>query len=147
LKEDIYIFQAKKTVTRQAAEIQQLKDELRNMETKLNESVQRTEELLSEEEKQKQQISIKFSLEVENKLKQSLHTQYEDLAKTKAGVELTAKRQLCEWEVCVFKRYLKMLCLYLLCQNFRHLTFEPYLGNETYSRKYEKLPNVVINGP
>ena len=32
---------------------------------------------------------------------------------------------------------LKMLCL--------HLTFNPYLSSETYSRKYEKLPNTVIH--
>jgi len=37
-----------------------------------------------------------------------------------------------------------MLCLYLLCQNCLHLTFEQYLSSETYSRKYEKLPNIVI---
>jgi len=37
-----------------------------------------------------------------------------------------------------------MLGLYLLGQNCLHLTFEHYLSSETYSRKYEKLPNVVI---
>jgi len=37
-----------------------------------------------------------------------------------------------------------MLCLYILGQDCLHLTFEPYLSNETYSRKYEKLPNIVI---
>jgi len=37
-----------------------------------------------------------------------------------------------------------MLCLYLLGQNCLHLTFEQYLSSETYSRKYEKLPNIVI---
>jgi len=26
-----------------------------------------------------------------------------------------------------------------------HLTFKPYLSSETYSRKYEKLPNIVIH--
>ena len=40
---------------------------------------------------------------------------------------------------------LKMLCLYLVGQNCLHLTFEPYLNSETYSRKYEKLPNIVIH--
>jgi len=40
--------------------------------------------------------------------------------------------------------HLKMLGLYLLGQNCLHLTFEQYLGTETYSRKYEKLPNIVI---
>jgi len=40
---------------------------------------------------------------------------------------------------------LKILCLYLLGQNCLHLTFLPYLSSETYSRKYEKLPNIVIN--
>jgi len=39
---------------------------------------------------------------------------------------------------------LKMLGLYLLGQNCLHLTFEQYLGRETYSRKYEILPNIVI---
>jgi len=41
-------------------------------------------------------------------------------------------------------RTLKMLCLYLLGQYCLHLTFEPYLSSKTYSRKYEKLPNIVI---
>jgi len=40
---------------------------------------------------------------------------------------------------------LKMLCLYLLGQYCLHLTFQPYLSSETYSRKYEKLPNIVIH--
>ena len=39
---------------------------------------------------------------------------------------------------------LKMLCLYVLCKNSLHLTFEPYLRSETYSRKYEKLSVIVI---
>jgi len=38
-----------------------------------------------------------------------------------------------------------MLCLYLLGQNCLQLTFNPYLSNETYSRKYEKLQNIVIH--
>ena len=37
-----------------------------------------------------------------------------------------------------------MLGLYLLGQNCLHLTFEQYLSSETYSRKYEKLPDIVI---
>ena len=37
-----------------------------------------------------------------------------------------------------------MLCLYLLGQSCLHLTFLPYLGSETYSCKYDKLPNIVI---
>jgi len=37
-----------------------------------------------------------------------------------------------------------MLCLYLLGQNCLHLTFWPHLSSETYSRKYEKLPHIVI---
>jgi len=37
-----------------------------------------------------------------------------------------------------------MLGLYRLGQNCLHLTFEQYLRSETYSRKYEKLPNIVI---
>jgi len=37
-----------------------------------------------------------------------------------------------------------MLGLYLLGQNCLHLTFEQYLSSETYSRKYDKLPNIVI---
>jgi len=37
-----------------------------------------------------------------------------------------------------------MLCLYLLGQNCLHLTFLPHLGSETYSRKYEKLPNIIV---
>jgi len=37
-----------------------------------------------------------------------------------------------------------MLGLYLLGQNCLHLTFEQYLSTKTYSRKYEKLPNIVI---
>jgi len=36
-----------------------------------------------------------------------------------------------------------MICLYLLGQKCLHLTFWPYLRSETYSRKYEKLPNIV----
>ena len=39
---------------------------------------------------------------------------------------------------------LKMLGLYLLGQNCLHLTFEQYLSSETYSRKYETLPNIVL---
>ena len=41
---------------------------------------------------------------------------------------------------------LKMLSLYLLGHNCLHLTFEPYLSSETFSRKYEKLLNIVIHG-
>ena len=37
-----------------------------------------------------------------------------------------------------------MLGLYLLGQNCLPHTFEQYLSSETYSRKYEKLPNRVI---
>jgi len=37
-----------------------------------------------------------------------------------------------------------MLRLYLLGQTCLHLTFKPYLRSETYSRKYEKLPNIVF---
>ena len=37
-----------------------------------------------------------------------------------------------------------MLGLYLLGQICLHLTFEQYLRIESYSRKYEKLPNIVI---
>jgi len=37
-----------------------------------------------------------------------------------------------------------LIGLYLLSQNCLHLTFEQYLSSETYSRKYEKLPNIVI---
>ena len=40
-----------------------------------------------------------------------------------------------------------MLGLYLLGQNCLHLKFEQfeqYLSSATYSRKYEKLPNIVI---
>jgi len=40
---------------------------------------------------------------------------------------------------------LKMLCLYLLGHNCLHLAFEPYLKSETYSCKYEKLPNIVFH--
>ena len=32
-----------------------------------------------------------------------------------------------------------------LGHNCLHLIFKPYLSNETYSRKYEKLPNIVIH--
>ena len=39
---------------------------------------------------------------------------------------------------------LKMLCLYLLGQYCLHLTISPYLSSETYSRKYNKLTNIVI---
>jgi len=38
-----------------------------------------------------------------------------------------------------------MLQLYLLGQNCLHLTFKSYLSSETYSRKYKKLPNIVIH--
>jgi len=37
-----------------------------------------------------------------------------------------------------------MLCLYLLGQICLHLAFQQYLSSETYSHKYEKLPNIVI---
>jgi len=37
-----------------------------------------------------------------------------------------------------------MLGLYLLGQNYLHLTYEQYFSSETYSSKYEKLPNIVI---
>ena len=37
-----------------------------------------------------------------------------------------------------------MVGLYLLGQNCLHLTFEQYLSSETFSCKYEKLPNIVI---
>ena len=40
--------------------------------------------------------------------------------------------------------HLKMLGLYLLGQNCLHLTFKKNLSSETYYRKYEKLPNIVI---
>ena len=40
---------------------------------------------------------------------------------------------------------LKMLYLYLWGQNCLHLTCKPYLSSDTYSRKYEKLPNTVIH--
>ena len=36
-----------------------------------------------------------------------------------------------------------MLCLYILGHNCLNITFWPYLSSETYSRKYEKLPNIV----
>ena len=35
--------------------------------------------------------------------------------------------------------------LYLLGQNCLHLTFSSSLSSETYCRKYEKLPNIVIH--
>jgi len=38
---------------------------------------------------------------------------------------------------------LKIPCLFF--QNCLHLTFEPYLSSETYSRKYEKQPNIVTH--
>ena len=38
-----------------------------------------------------------------------------------------------------------MLDLYLLGQNCLHRTFKPYLSSETNSRKYEKLPNIVVH--
>jgi len=37
-----------------------------------------------------------------------------------------------------------MLGLNLLGQNCLHLTIEQYLSSKTYSRKYKKLPNIVI---
>jgi len=43
------------------------------------------------------------------------------------------------------RKLLKILCLYLLGQFSLHLTFQPYLSSETYSRKYEKLPNIVMH--
>jgi len=57
---------------------------------------------------------------------------YDDATKFKVRVEL-------------LDQGLKMLCLYLLGQNCLHLTFQPYLNSETYSRKYEELPTIVIN--
>jgi len=44
----------------------------------------------------------------------------------------------------VYRYILKMLGLYLVGQNCLHLTFEQYLNSETYSSKYEKLPNIVL---
>jgi len=44
----------------------------------------------------------------------------------------------------ITSKQLKMLVLYLLGQKCLHLTFEQYLSSETYSSKYEKLPNIVI---
>jgi len=41
--------------------------------------------------------------------------------------------------------FLKDAYMYVLGQNCLHLTFKPYLSSETYSRKYEKLPNIVIH--
>jgi len=38
-----------------------------------------------------------------------------------------------------------MLCLYLLGQNYLNITLKPYLSSETFSHKYEKLPNIVIH--
>ena len=38
-----------------------------------------------------------------------------------------------------------MLGLYLLGQSCLRLTFYPYVSSETHSRKYEKLPNIVIH--
>jgi len=38
-----------------------------------------------------------------------------------------------------------MICLYLLGQNCLHLTFQPYWSSETYSRNFEKMPNIVIH--
>jgi len=40
---------------------------------------------------------------------------------------------------------LKMLDLYLLGHYCLHLTFKPYLSSKTYSRKYEKLPNIFVH--
>jgi len=40
---------------------------------------------------------------------------------------------------------LKMLCLYTLGQNCLLVKFKPYLSSETYSRKYEKLPDTLIH--
>jgi len=40
---------------------------------------------------------------------------------------------------------LKVLCLYRLGQNCLHFTFKPYLGSETYSRRYEKLSRIVLH--
>ena len=37
-----------------------------------------------------------------------------------------------------------MLYLYLLGQNCLHLTFKSYQSSKTYSREYEKLPNIVV---
>ena len=38
-----------------------------------------------------------------------------------------------------------MLCLHLLGQTCLQLKFKPYSSSETYFRKYEKLPNIVIH--
>jgi len=38
-----------------------------------------------------------------------------------------------------------MQCLYLLGQNCLHFTLKLDLSSETYSGKYEKLPNIVIH--
>jgi len=38
-----------------------------------------------------------------------------------------------------------MLCLYLFGQNCLHITFSQYFSSETYSRKYDKVPNILIN--
>jgi len=45
----------------------------------------------------------------------------------------------------IYLVYLKMLDMYILGQNCLHLTLKPYLSSETYSCKYEKLPNIVVH--
>ena len=49
---------------------------------------------------QEQVESLSNSLEVENKQKQSIQNQFEELARTKCEIEENAKRHSCEWEVC-----------------------------------------------
>jgi len=49
---------------------------------------------------QEQVASLSKSLEVENKQKESIQNQYEELARTKCEIEENAKRHSSEWEVC-----------------------------------------------
>jgi len=59
---------------------------------------------------------------------------------------LNTRTNRCMWWIIFFCfQALKMLCLYLIGQTCLHLTFYPHLSSETYSCKYEKLPNTVIN--
>jgi len=58
---------------------------------------------------------------------------------------MTLLKKLSEQELLTKLCVLKMLDLYLLGQNCLRLTFKPYLSSETYSRKSEKLPNIVVH--
>ena len=73
--------------------------------------------------------------------KHSLPTAQQNNNNNAAMIQLTSTRLQ---QMILILSTLKMLGLYLVGQNCLHLTSEQNLSSETYSSKYEKLPNIVI---